>query len=421
MGILGTMKTAMSGMDAQSNRISAVSDNIANVNTIGYKRTSVAFSTLVFPSSSNSHFSGGIEVSEKEMISEQGSLTNTGSNTDLAIQGKGFFIVKNRDGINCLTRSGDFHVNNGGFLENTSGSILLGYPVKNMTSPWVANSFQGLEQMNVKNFELNAQSTTSGIIAANLDKDAAVVARENSPKNNKKDAEYTHKNSFSSYDTLGSPVIYDLYYTKVGDKTWDISIFRQDQTTKHVFPYKNAPLRSVEVSFDPITGNLDDSSPKEISFNDNTSGVNHPIKIDISKTTQLAGGFIPQQCEIDGHAPGKPKDFYVSKDGYVSVVYDDGTRVPIYRMAIASVPSEDNLRILDGNTYIPTRESGELSISFPGKNQNGEIFSGALETANVDIASELTELIEAQRNYAVNSKVFQTGSDLMDILISLKR
>ncbi|MEG8099265.1 flagellar hook protein FlgE [Candidatus Liberibacter brunswickensis] len=422
MTILGSMKTAISGMDAQSNRVSAVSDNIANVNTIGYKRTAVSFSTLVFPSTSNSHVSGGIEVHENDMISAQGSLINTASNTDLAIQGQGFFIVKGRDNTNCLTRSGDFHINNEGFLENTAGGILLGYSLEDDDNPpVVVNSFEGLEKINVKNFEINANPTTSGLISNNLDKDADIVDSNKSPKHNNKDSEYTHKSSFSAYDMLGSPVIYDLYYTKIGDKKWEVSVFRQDQSTNNSFPYKNGSLEAVDISFDPTNGRLDNLSPKKIYFTDNTSGVDQDITIDISKTTQLAGGFIPQRYTIDGYAAGKPKDFNVSKDGYVDVIYDDGTRVPVYRLALATVPSQDNLKIFDGNTYLPTGDSGEISIGLPGSHQYGEIFSGALETANVDIANELTELIEAQRNYAVNSKVFQTGSDFMDILISLKR
>ncbi len=421
MGILGSMKNAMSGMDAQSNRVSAVSDNIANVDTVGYKRTAIAFSSLVFPSTSNSYVSGGLEISTKDMISEQGSLMHTASNTDLAIQGKGFFIVKGRDNVNCLTRAGDFHINNEGFLENVAGGVLLGYPLKNASAPLIVNSFQGLERINVKHAELSAMPTTTGFISNNLDKNATIITPDKTPKHNGRDAEYTHKSSFAAYDTLGSSVVYDVYYTKTGDKKWEVSIFRQDQSTNNSFPYNVAPLNTVEVSFDPVTGYLANSSHKAISFNDNTSGIDQQITIDISKTTQLAGGFIPQKSEINGHAPGKPKDFSVSKDGYVDIIYDDGTRVPIYRLAIATVPSEDNLKLFDGNTYLPTRDSGDISIGFPGHNQHGEIFSGALETANVDIASELTELIEAQRNYAVNSKVFQTGSDFMDILISLKR
>ncbi|KGB27816.1 flagellar hook protein FlgE [Candidatus Liberibacter solanacearum] len=422
MGILGTMKTAMSGMDAQSNRVSAVSDNIANVNTIGYKRTAVSFSSLVFPPAAGCHTSGGVAVSDKDMISSQGSLIHTASNTDLAIQGEGFFVVKDKTGTHYLTRSGDFQINNEGFLQNTAGYVLQGYPMRNAFSPLVLNSFQGLETINVRNFEPRAVPTTLGSIPANLDKDAKVVVRSKTPKSNGKDAEYTHKSSFSAYDTLGSRVIYDLYYTKVEDKKWEVSIFRQDQSSKTIFPYNvTNPLAVIDVSFDPVTGHLADSSPKEISFDDNTSGVSHPIKIDISKTTQLVGGFIPQNAVINGQAPGKPRDFSVSKDGNIDVIYDDGTRVPVYRLAIATVPSENSLKICDGNTYLPTRDSGDISIGYPGDDQRGDVFSGALETANVDIANELTELIEAQRNYAANSKVFQTGSDFMDILISLKR
>ncbi|AHA27757.1 flagellar hook protein FlgE [Candidatus Liberibacter americanus] len=423
MGILGTMKTAMSGMDAQSNRVSAVSDNIANVNTIGYKRTAISFSSLVFPQAGGVHVSGGVEAIEKDMISEQGSLIHTGSNTDMAIQGNGFFVVKDMLNNPYLTRSGDFHVNNDGYLQNTAGYVLQGYPIDKSASALVLNGFQGLEKVNVQNFELHPTPTTEGFISANLDRDAKLISSSaNTPKSNK-EAEYTNKNSFVAYDNLGSQVIYDLYYTKTGPELWEVSVFRQDQSTDNGFPYKGnkSLLSTVNLSFDPITGRLKSSSPKEISFDDNTSGVNHPIKIDISKMTQMAGGFIPQKTEMNGHSTGKIKDFSVSKDGIVDVIYEGNVRVPVCRLAIATVPSVDKLRPCDGNAYLPTRDSGNVSIGFPGDNNRGEIFSGALETSNIDLANELTELIESQRNYAANSKVFQTSSDFMDILIGLKR
>ncbi|MBY7649306.1 MAG: flagellar hook protein FlgE [Candidatus Liberibacter europaeus] len=431
MAILGAMKTAMSGMDAQSNRVSAVSDNIANINTIGYKRTGISFSSLLFPQDGVSHVSGGVETVEKDMISEQGALIHTASNTDLAIQGGGFFIVKDSDDTHYLTRSGDFDINNEGYLENTAGHVLLAYPLDESFPSMVLNGFQGLEKVNVRNFALQAIPTTEGFISANLDKDAKIITENNTPKNNKTsdNIEYTNKSSFVAYDELGSQVIYDLYYTKIGSEKWEVSIFRQDQSTDNGFPYnigldKNnraSPLSTVVLSFNPNTGSLEDHTADSIYFDDNTSGVNNHIKIDMKKMTQVAGGFVPQKTAINGHPPGIVKDFAVSKDGIVDLIYGDGRRSSVYRLAIGTVPSVDNLQPCDGNAYLPTIDSGGISIGFPGDEQRGEIFSGALETANVDIANELTELIEAQRNYAANSKVFQTGSDFMDILISLKR
>ncbi|MBL0848505.1 MAG: flagellar hook protein FlgE [Candidatus Liberibacter ctenarytainae] len=430
MGIFGTMKTAISGMNAQSDRVSVVSDNIANVNTTGYKRSAVAFSTLVCPRAAGSYTSGGIEVYEKNTISEQGSLVRTASNTDLAIQGAGFFLVKDHNEKSYLTRSGDFHVNNHGYLENIAGHVLLGRPIGESSAPLVINSFKGLEKIKISNLESRTMPTTSGLIAANLEKDAKIISKNNAPGNSSSEShiEYTNKTSFAAYDSLGSQVIYDLYYTKIGNAKWEVSVFRQDQSTNYGFPYANQmsktatpPLAKLDISFNIANGSLEDSSQKEISFIDSTSGVDQKIKIDLSKTTQIAGGFTPQKAVMNGQAPAKVKDFSVSKDGNIDIIYADGSRIPAYRLVLATVPSEDRLKACDGNTYLPTRDSGDINIGFPGDGRSGEIFSGALESANVDIANELTELIESQRNYAANSKVFQTSSDFMDILISLKR
>ncbi|AGA64938.1 Flagellar hook protein FlgE [Liberibacter crescens BT-1] len=424
MSIFGTMKTAVSGMNAQTNRVTAVGDNIANVNTVGYKRTSASFSSFVVPST-GSYSSGGVETNMNYFISEQGTLIHTVSNTDLAIDGEGFFIVKDSMQVPHLTRSGSFKVNHEGYLQNSAGYILMAYPYNEQSSSTVINSFAGLHKVNVKSLEMKAEPTTYAFIPANLDKDAHSVAGD-SPKDNKALTQYTHKTSFSAYDSLGSNVIYDLYYTKNDNGKWEVTVFRQDQATQKGFPYQNqgvdvSPLASEILSFDLSNGRLKPLSKNKISFIDNTFGVPQKIEIDLSKTTQLAGGFIPQKTEVNGQAPSMIENISVNKQGVVSVVYGDGAQSPIYRLALASVPSINNLQSCTGNVYLPTHNSGKISIGFAGNGRCGEIISNALESSNVDIAHELTEVIEAQRNYVANSKVFQTGSEILDVLINLKR
>lgn len=127
MSIFGSMKTAVSGMSAQANRLSTVSDNIANANTVGYKAVSTSFSSLVLPSSSGNYNSGGVQTSVRQAISQQGDISYTTSDYDLAISGDGFFIVQSADGTPVLTRAGDFSVDSDGNLVNGAGFTLMGY------------------------------------------------------------------------------------------------------------------------------------------------------------------------------------------------------------------------------------------------------------------------------------------------------
>ena len=125
MSIFGSMKTAVSGMSAQANRLSTVSDNIANANTVGYKAVSTSFSSLVLPSSSGNYNSGGVQTSVRQAISQQGDISYTTSDYDLAISGDGFFIVQSADGTPVLTRAGDFSVDSDGNLVNGAGFTLM--------------------------------------------------------------------------------------------------------------------------------------------------------------------------------------------------------------------------------------------------------------------------------------------------------
>ncbi|MCJ9670175.1 MULTISPECIES: flagellar hook protein FlgE [unclassified Neorhizobium] len=440
MSIFGTMKTAVSGMNAQANRLGTVGDNIANSSTVGYKRSSTAFSTLVLPSTQGSYSSGGVETNVRYSIADQGGIQYTTSSTDLAIQGEGFFIVSDPNGTPYLTRAGAFVKDATGFLKNTAGFNLMGYPYGSNPPAAVVNGFNGLEEININDFGMVSSPSSTGSFPANLDKGAAVVPAGTRPSDNVAGSVITNKSSLTAYDHAGSKVLYDFYYTKTGisPDTWEVSVYRQDQSTNGGFPYVGVPAanlvkQTANLVFDPNTNKLQagtyaagppaTGSDKSIKFTDKTDGAtpSQQITIDLSDMTQFAAAFTPGKGIIDGNAPSPITDVEIGGDGLVTAVYQDGGRRPIYQVALATVPSIDKLLPQNGNVFLPTNDSGVVTIGFPQSGAFGQVYSGALESSNVDIASELTEMIESQRVYTANSKVFQTGSDLMDVLINLKR
>jgi flagellar hook protein FlgE len=446
MSIFGTMKTAVSGMNAQANRLGTVGDNIANSSTVGYKRSSTAFSTLVLPSTQGSYSSGGVETNVRYSIAEQGGIQYTTSSTDLAIQGEGFFIVSDPNGTPYLTRAGAFVKDATGFLKNTAGFNLMGYPYGTNPPAAVVNGFNGLEEININDFGMVSSPSSQGSFPANLDKGATVVPPGTRPSDNVATSVITNKSSLTAYDHAGAKVLYDFYYTKTGVNEWEVTVYRQDESTNGGFPYMGSlgtPVSAIKstatLRFDPNTNKLaagayvpgsagppvvlPSGSDKEIVITDPTDGATpaQEITIDFSDMTQFAAAFTPGKGIIDGNAPSPITDVEIGGDGLVTAVYQDGGRRPIYQVALATVPSIDKLLPQNGNVYLPTNDSGVVTIGFPQAGAFGQIYSGALESSNVDIASELTEMIESQRVYTANSKVFQTGSDLMDVLINLKR
>jgi flagellar hook protein FlgE len=145
------------------------------------------------------------------------------------------------------------------------------------------------------------------------------------------------------------------------------------------------------------------------------------MTLDISTSSQLAAEFSVEEGEINGNAASEVVGYEIDDAGVVSVVYDNGDLTPRFRVALASVQSPDNLNPVAGNLYTQSNSSGVVVMGYAGTSGFGSIISGALEDSNVDVAEELTAMIESQRNYTANSKVFQTGSELMEVLVNLKR
>jgi flagellar hook protein FlgE len=423
MSLYGTMRTGVSGMNAQANRLSTVADNIANANTTGYKKASTQFSSLILPSTGGAYNSGGVNTSMRYSISAQGTFTYTTSATDLAINGKGFFIVQGSDGVEYMTRAGAFTPMNDGTLRNSSGFTLMGYPYSSTEDPTIViNGFAGLEQINLASGELNVKASESGYLHTNL------------PSN--EDVGYTKSTSLVAYDSLGNTRKLDFTYTKVSTATneWSVAVTYTDPDTGDIYDMSVAPPVTVAsaaaatqttLTFD-TDGKLDPSSPNELTVNTLgiSGGVLKEMKISIGGdgggSTQLASDFAAKG-DIDGIGPSGVAGYEISNDGIVYLKYENGDLAPKYRIAMANVQSPDNLKPLPGNVYAQSSDSGVVVMGYAGNGGYGTIISGALEDSNVDIAEELTSMIESQRNYTANSKVFQTGSELMEVLVNLKR
>jgi len=420
MSLYGMMRTGVSGMNAQANRLSAVADNIANSSTTGYKKAGTEFSSLVIPSGNGSYTSGGVNTTTRYSITQQGEFRYTTSDTDLAIDGDGFFVVQDSSGQIFLTRSGSFLPDDQGRLVNASGYYLLGYSSANGSPSTVANGYAGLEPVTITQDELVATPSKTGTMTVNLPSDAAVVAAANLPSAGAATATYSAKSSIVAYDNLGGEVILDVYYTKTGTNTWEVAVYNQANAATggtSSFPYTPpTPLATQALTFDATTGKLTGGSSISIPVPNGAS-----LTLDLSSTTQLDSDYTVLKAVVDGNAPGGIDKIEIDDDGRVYAQYEDGSFKELYRIPLATVQSPDMLNVGSGNVFSVSSDSGDVQMGFPGEGGLGKMMSGTLENSNVDIAEELTAMIEAQRSYTANSKVFQTGADLMDVLVNLKR
>ncbi|TCT07945.1 flagellar hook protein FlgE [Aquabacter spiritensis] len=418
MSLYGMLRTGVSGMTAQSNKLGTIADNIGNSGTAGYKRATAEFSSLLLDSGPGSYDSGAVKSNVRYAVSQQGALNYTTSSTDLAIQGNGFFMVQDPIGQPYLTRAGSFAVDaSTGNLVNNAGFALMGYDISQGPADVMLNGAGGLEPVNLGAAKFAANPSRVGAFAANLPATADIAAGA-TPAGNAAGATFSEKSSMTAFDNLGNSVVLDIYLTKTADgpATWEMTVFdRADAPAGGGFPYAAAALSSQTLTFDDM--GILASDP---TFALTVPG-GQPLEFDISGMTQLASDYTPLTATVDGNGPSPVSSVSIDNNGIVFAIDESGRSTPIFQIPIASVASADRLAPKAGNVFEATAESGGVQIGFPNEAGLGTLVSGATEQSNVDMAAELTEMIVAQRDYTANSKVFQTGSELLDVLMNLKR
>jgi flagellar hook protein FlgE len=416
------MNAAVMGMNAQTSWLATISQNIANSSTTGYKDAETEFNSLVDQSSPGNYSAGGVATTAVSMNSLQGSITGTSTVTDLAIQGNGFFVVTDAAGDTFLTRNGSFVPDASGNLVNSAGYYLMGTDVQNGSATPVANSLDGLQKVNVNQIGEQATPTTSGVFAANLPSTAAVVPAASAPATfvvpNPQTTPptltptYTEKTSLVTYDDLGTPVKLDVYMTNLGNNKWEVDVYNAaDAAAGGGFPYSAAALTTQTLTFSATTGQLATGSPLSIAIPNGQT-----MSLDMSGMTQLATGYSINAATTNGNAPDTLTGVSISTSGVLSFNYSSGTTLPGYDIPLVNVASPDNLTSVNGTVFSTNINSGQPQVGAAGTAGFGSIESSSLESSTVDLATELTAMIEAQSSYEANSKVFQTGANLLDIL-----
>ena len=408
MSLFSTMNTAISGMAAQANKLSTIGDNIANSSTTGYKRASTQFETVLGVQATSEYQSGGVQTHVRYGLSEQGTLESTTSVTDLAIKGNGLFVVQDSKGGQALTRAGSFVPDANGNLINAAGYKLMGTSLTSGTS--------ALTPINVSSQALAAQASSSGMLTVNLPSAATAVAAANLPSTNTAGAAYTAKTSLTAYDNLGGAVQLDVYLTKTAGNTWQATVYNHtDAASGGSFPYSTAALADQTLTFDGTTGNLAGATNLTLTVPNGSA-----LTLDLSKTTQLAADFSVIGATVDGRSPSKFDHIAIGTDGVVTAVFANKMSADLYKIALGDVQSPDNLTPLTGNVYVPSEESGLMVVGAAGTGSFGQIDSSTLESSTVDLATELTSMIAAQRGYEANSKILQTSADMLSVVNNLK-
>ena len=295
----------------------------------------------------------------------------------------------------------------------------MGYRLDPGQPDVTVNGFTHLTPINLESLALSASATTAGSFVANLPADTAALLPTVLPSLNGAGSQFTAKSSLITYNNLGGEVRLDIYFTKIGDEEWEMTVFDASLAGPgSQFPYSAGPLSSETLLFDSTTGSILAGQPVSVDI---PIPDGQTLALAIGGLSQLSTSYVVISAGANGNPPSGADVVEIASDGLVYATYENGTRIPVYRIPLAHVTSPDMLTPLAGNVFMTSSESGDVIIGFAQTGGLGDIISSALEQSTVDLASELTSMIDAQRSYTANSKVFQTGSELMEVLVNLKR
>ncbi|HEY2900524.1 MAG TPA: flagellar hook protein FlgE [Polyangia bacterium] len=420
MSLISSLYTGASGLDANSTDLSVIGDNIANSNTTGFKASRADFSDamsqqLIGGDSGISQVGLGVQIGSIQQIITQGSLSNTGLATDLAIQGNGYFAVKGtHDGQSgtYLTRDGQFSVDATGNLVNGEGLTVQGYP-----ADATGKLTPTLGDLKVGASMAPPSATTAVSMQANLNgQDPAIAAAFDPADPNT----YNTSNSVTVYDTAGAAHQVDLFYTKTAANTWTWNAQAD-----------GAAVGTGQLTFDPsgtlnavtpaATVTLAGGTPINVNFGDPTSVAGPPAGTGKLGVTQFASADSTSKITQDGFAAGSLANLSIDSSGKINGAFTNGQTRVLGQVATAVVPSADKMSRVGGNLFLTNPQSGDATLGAPSTGGRGGITAGALEQSNVDLANEFVHMISTQRAYQANGKTVTTADALLVELMNIKR
>jgi flagellar hook protein FlgE len=428
--VLRAMYTGVSGLRAEGEALGVVGDNIANVNTVGYKRQRAIFQDVlghsILAGTASAMPGSGVRVGDVQQMFTQGSLANTGVSTDVALNGDGFLVVSGTvDGItgNFYTRAGQFTIDNQGFMVNSEGMKVQGYAANPDLTLQAA-----VTSLKVPTASLAPHQTEEIEITANLDSGAAISTFDiNSP------ADSQAKTSITVFDSLGESRTLDVYFVKTADNAWEYHVLADGAELNGGTAGTFTELGQGTLTFDTNGALLDaqtpdltvdfagGATPGQVITMDFGDDITNDGATGLAGTTQFAAASAVSSQSQDGYASGEFSGVAIDGVGLVQGLYTNGQKIAIGQLAVAKFRSNDGLGRAGSGLWIETRDSGTAALGAASTGGRASVSAGALEQSNVDLAEEFVGLIQHQRSYSANSKTITTADEMLQELINIKR
>ncbi len=415
---MSSFSIPLSGLTSSTDALDIVGNNLANLNTTGYKNSSVSFYDLLSQSigGGSTQLGGGVSATHSERHFSQGSIQQTGGAFDAAIQGGGFFILKNTGGDTLYTRAGNFQLNANGELMTGNGQFVQGWSSIN----GVINTTGAIGKITIPSNSLQTPAaTTKFSLSANLQADGVVGL--NSGK---------FSAPIQIVDSLGETHVLEVNFTKTGANAWNYEVDIPGQDLTAGTAGTPSQVATGSVTFDSngkltapaapgqvplsITGLSDGASDLTINWNlYDGNGV--------PTFTQFAQASALSASSQDGIAAAQVTQVSLANGGAIFVHYSDGSQQVVGQLALASISNPDSLVSVGQSNYEIGSDTATPAVGIEGTGSRGTIQGGALESSTVDIATEFTNLIVYQRSYEANSKVISTLNQLTQDLLNIRQ
>lgn len=396
-----SLNVALSGLEAAQAGLNVTANNLSNAATTGFKAGSAEFQTM-YPAGSANALGEGVSRQFIQQDFKQGNLTTTGNPLDLAIQGTGFFVVKQADGQTAYTRDGALQVSPSGALQDALGNAMVGFGVNS------AGASDGiLSPLTVSTVNQPGNPTALVNLATGLNSADPVISAAFNPAN---PATYDESTSVVAYDSLGNANHVQLYYSKnaasgsAAPNTW--SVYAQPQAA-NTGSAVGTPTKITTLSFN-ASGVLTGGGSSALTVNWGNGAATSNIKFNMTGTTLGAQQFSVESVTNDGYAPGQFTGTKITKAGDVQATYSNGQTKTVGSLALASFINEQGLQQQTGNLFLASQTSGAAVINPPGAGVNGSLVSGSLEQSNTQTSTQLVNLITYQQQYMAGTTVIQT-------------
>ncbi len=434
MTISSSLNAGVAGLAANASRLATISDNIANSETYGYKRSEADFSSLVISSGEGTYSAGGVRVSTQRLVDQPGALATTNNSTDLAVRGRGFIPVTTESALDSdtgdypllLATTGSFRTDADGFLKTNNGVVLMGWPADPDGSipTFPRDTADGLEPVQINVNQFTSEPTTRIDLGVNLPATETEQGASGGPL----------ELSVEYFDNLGTSQSINIQFTPTvpttpgASNTWTMTLTDSATGGTTIGEYtvvfdetrgSGGTIDSVTTisggPYDPATG----------EFTVNVAG--GPIAINIGAVgtgtglTQLSDNFAPTSISKDGSPVGNLISVEVDANGFVQANFDIGITRTVYQIPLIDLPNPNGLIAEDNQTYRTSNESGSFFLWDAGDGPTGDVVGFALEESATDVAGELTQLIETQRAYSSNAKVIQTVDEMLQETTNIKR